>query len=49
VMNTWDIFSKNDAAIREDFNFLTADRKSKIRKVSMCLDMKIYLSKKVLS
>jgi hypothetical protein len=23
VMNTWDIFSKNDAAIREDFNFLT--------------------------
>ena len=29
VMNTWDIFSKNDAAIREDFDFLTADRKSK--------------------
>jgi UDP-N-acetylglucosamine diphosphorylase/glucosamine-1-phosphate N-acetyltransferase len=29
VMNTWDIFSKNDAAIREDFEFLTADRKSK--------------------
>ena len=29
VMHTWDIFSKNDAAIREDFEFLTADRKSK--------------------
>ncbi|SEA95544.1 UDP-N-acetylglucosamine diphosphorylase/glucosamine-1-phosphate N-acetyltransferase [Flavobacterium gillisiae] len=29
VMHTWDIFSKNDAAIREDFDFLTADRKSK--------------------
>jgi UDP-N-acetylglucosamine diphosphorylase/glucosamine-1-phosphate N-acetyltransferase len=29
VMNTWDIFSKNDAAIREDFELLTADRKSK--------------------
>jgi hypothetical protein len=37
VMNTWDIFSKNDAAIREDFEFLTADRKSnQFRKVSMC-------------
>jgi UDP-N-acetylglucosamine diphosphorylase/glucosamine-1-phosphate N-acetyltransferase len=29
VMHTWDIFSKNDAAIREDFELLTADRKSK--------------------
>lgn len=28
VENTWDIFSKNDVAIREDFNFLTEDRKS---------------------
>ena len=28
IENTWDIFSKNDAAIREDFNFLTEDRKS---------------------
>ncbi|MBA0884105.1 GlmU family protein [Flavobacterium undicola] len=28
VMNTWDIFSKNDAAIREDFEFLTEERKS---------------------
>jgi UDP-N-acetylglucosamine diphosphorylase/glucosamine-1-phosphate N-acetyltransferase len=28
VENTWDIFSKNDAAIREDFEFLTEDRKS---------------------
>lgn len=28
VENTWDIFSKNDIAIREDFNFLTEDRKS---------------------
>ncbi len=28
VMNTWDIFSKNDAAIREDFAFLTEGRKS---------------------
>ena len=26
--HTWDIFSKNDAAIREDFEFLTEDRKS---------------------
>ena len=26
--NTWDIFSKNDAAIREDFELLTSDRKS---------------------
>lgn len=29
VMRTWDIFSKNDAAIREDFEFLTTNRKSK--------------------
>ena len=29
VMRTWDIFSKNDAAIREDFELLTANRKSK--------------------
>ena len=28
VQNTWDIFSKNDAAIREDFEFLTEDRTS---------------------
>ena len=28
VEHTWDIFSKNDAAIREDFEFLTEDRKS---------------------
>lgn len=28
VVNTWDIFSKNGAAIREDFEFLTEDRKS---------------------
>lgn len=28
LAHTWDIFSKNDAAIREDFEFLTADRKS---------------------
>jgi UDP-N-acetylglucosamine diphosphorylase/glucosamine-1-phosphate N-acetyltransferase len=28
VKNTWDIFSNNDAAIREDFNFLTEDRTS---------------------
>jgi UDP-N-acetylglucosamine diphosphorylase/glucosamine-1-phosphate N-acetyltransferase len=28
VQNTWDIFSKNDAAIRADFQFLTQDRKS---------------------
>ena len=28
VCNTWDIFSKNDAAIREDFEFLTKNRKS---------------------
>lgn len=28
VENTWDIFSKNDAAIRADFTYLTEDRKS---------------------
>lgn len=28
IEHTWDIFSKNDAAIRVDFNFLTEDRKS---------------------
>jgi UDP-N-acetylglucosamine diphosphorylase/glucosamine-1-phosphate N-acetyltransferase len=28
VENTWDIFSKNDAAIREDFEYLTDDRRS---------------------
>jgi UDP-N-acetylglucosamine diphosphorylase/glucosamine-1-phosphate N-acetyltransferase len=28
IENTWDIFSHNDAAIREDFEFLTEDRKS---------------------
>ncbi|EIA10601.1 GlmU family protein [Flavobacterium frigoris] len=28
VMNTWDIFSKNAAAIQEDFEFLTEGRKS---------------------
>jgi len=28
VENTWDIFSKNDTAIREDFELLTEDRKS---------------------
>ena len=28
VMHTWDIFSKNDASIRDDFEFLTEGRKS---------------------
>jgi len=28
IEHTWDIFSKNDAAIREDFEYLTEDRKS---------------------
>jgi UDP-N-acetylglucosamine diphosphorylase/glucosamine-1-phosphate N-acetyltransferase len=28
IENTWDIFSKNDLAIREDFEYLTEDRKS---------------------
>jgi UDP-N-acetylglucosamine diphosphorylase/glucosamine-1-phosphate N-acetyltransferase len=28
IKNTWDIFSHNDAAIREDFQLLTEDRKS---------------------
>ncbi len=28
VQNTWDIFSKNHAAIREDFEILTEDRRS---------------------
>jgi UDP-N-acetylglucosamine diphosphorylase/glucosamine-1-phosphate N-acetyltransferase len=29
IEHTWDIFSKNDAAIREDFKLITEDRKSK--------------------
>jgi UDP-N-acetylglucosamine diphosphorylase/glucosamine-1-phosphate N-acetyltransferase len=28
ILNTWDIFEKNDIAIREDFDYLTQDRKS---------------------
>ena len=28
IVNTWDIFAKNDAALREDFELLTEDRKS---------------------
>ena len=28
IEHTWDIFSKNDAAIRDDFEYLTEDRKS---------------------
>lgn len=28
IQNTWDIFEKNDIAIREDFDFITQDRKS---------------------
>ena len=28
VKNSWDIFSKNDLAIQEDFNYITEDRKS---------------------
>jgi UDP-N-acetylglucosamine diphosphorylase/glucosamine-1-phosphate N-acetyltransferase len=28
IQNTWDIFEKNDIAIREDFVYLTQDRKS---------------------
>lgn len=28
IENTWDIFAKNDAAIRADFDFLTAERTS---------------------
>jgi len=28
IQNTWDIFEKNDIAIREDFDYLTQDRKS---------------------
>lgn len=28
IENTWDIFSKNDVAIREDFEFITQDRQS---------------------
>ena len=28
IQNTWDIFEKNDVAIREDFDYLTQDRKS---------------------
>lgn len=30
IEHTWDIFAKNDAAIREDFEFLTADRHSQL-------------------
>lgn len=29
IEHTWDIFQKNDAALREDFDLLTADRKSR--------------------
>jgi UDP-N-acetylglucosamine diphosphorylase/glucosamine-1-phosphate N-acetyltransferase len=28
IQNTWDIFEKNDIAIREDYDYLTQDRKS---------------------
>ncbi len=28
IENTWDIFAKNDVAIREDFELLTEDRHS---------------------
>lgn len=28
IQNTWDIFEKNDVAIRDDFDFITQDRKS---------------------
>lgn len=28
IKNTWDIFSKNNLAIQEDFNYLTEDKKS---------------------
>ena len=28
IVNTWDIFEKNDIAIREDYDYLTQDRKS---------------------
>lgn len=28
IQNTWDIFEKNDMAIRDDFDFITQDRKS---------------------
>ena len=30
IQNTWDIFEKNDIAIREDFDFLTQDRMSEL-------------------
>ncbi len=30
IEHTWDIFAKNDAAIREDFQLLTEDRKSQL-------------------
>ncbi len=30
IQNTWDIFEKNDIAIRKDFEYLTQDRKSQI-------------------
>jgi UDP-N-acetylglucosamine diphosphorylase/glucosamine-1-phosphate N-acetyltransferase len=30
IVNTWDIFEKNDIAIREDYDYLTRDRKSEL-------------------
>lgn len=48
VQHTWDIFAKNDAALREDFELITKDRNSQpIPKVLMYFVLKIYLLKKV--
>jgi hypothetical protein len=46
-MNTWDIFSQNDAAIREDFDFLTEDETNQFKSVNVIAPK--YLSKKELS
>jgi hypothetical protein len=47
IEHTWDIFQKNDAALREDFELITEDRKSQpIPKSVNVISSKIYLSKK---
>ncbi len=47
VSHTWEIFSKNDMAIRDDFTFLTKDRKSHpLNKTNVVLgDNPVFLEK----
>lgn len=40
IENTWDIFSKNEQAIQEDFDFITAGRKSQpISETNNCINV----------